>query len=280
MGQRFAGQVVWITGGGSGIGEALALAFANEGADVAVSGRRQDKLDAVADAIRALGRRSVAVTCDVTDDATLTTAVERIVSELGRLDVAVANAGFSVSGRVMRHTVEDWRRQFDTNVIGAAMTIRSAMPELINHGGRAVLIGSVASMFTYPAGGPYCASKAALRAIGQALAIELVGTGVSCTTIHPGFVESEIAQVDNHGQFDGTRPDPRPAKLMWTGERAARVMVKAIYRRKREFVFTAHGVVATWIGRHLPGLAFRLASTGIAAKNAKRLSEIRTPKAP
>jgi len=280
MAKRFAGKVVWITGGGSGIGEALALAFAKEGADVAVSGRRQEKLDKVAEAIRALGQRAIAVTCDVTDDATLQAAVERTVSELGRLDVAVANAGFSVSGRVMRHTVEDWRRQFDTNVIGAAMTIRSAMPELIKHDGRAVLIASVASMFTYPAGGPYCASKAALRAIGQALSLELVGTGVTCTTIHPGFVESEIAQVDNHGHFDGSRPDPRPAKLMWTAERAARVMVKAIHRRKREFVFTAHGVVITWVGRHFPWLAFRLASTGIAAKNAKRLSEVRTPKSP
>ena len=278
MAKRFAGKVVWITGGGSGIGEALALAFAREGADVAVSGRRQGKLDAVAAAIEALGQRSVAVTCDVTDDSTLSAAVVQIVATLGRLDVAVANAGFSVSGQVMGQTFDDWRRQFDTNVFGAAMTIRSAMPELVKHGGRAVLIGSVASMFTYPAGGPYCASKAALRAIGQALAIELVGTGVSCTTIHPGFVESEIAQVDNHGHFDGTREDPRPAKLMWTADRAARVMLKAIYRRKREFVFTAHGVVATWIGRHLPGLAFRIASTGVAAKNAKRLSKVRTPK--
>lgn len=278
MGKRFKGQVAWITGGGSGIGEALALAFADEGADVVVSGRRQDKIDAVARAVEARGRRGLAVTCDVTDEATLAEAVTRIVAEFGRLDVAVANAGFSVSGRVLRHTAEDWRRQFDTNVIGAAMTVRHAMPELMKHDGRVVLIASVASMFTYPAGGPYCASKAALRAIGQALSIELQGTGVSCTTIHPGFVESEIAQVDNHGQFDGARPDPRPAKLMWPAAKAATVMVRAIHRRKREFVFTAHGVVATWIGRHLPGVAFRLASSGTAAKNAKRLSEVRTPK--
>jgi NAD(P)-dependent dehydrogenase (short-subunit alcohol dehydrogenase family) len=278
MATRFEGQVVWITGGGSGIGRALALAMAEEGADVAVSGRRQDKLDAVAAEIQATGRRGLGVVCDVTDEASLAAAIERVVAELGGLDVAVANAGFSVSGRVLRHTADDWRRQFETNVIGAVMTIRHAMPELTKRGGRAVLVASVASMFTYPNGGPYCASKAALRAIGQALSIELKGTGVSCTTIHPGFVESEIAQVDNLGHYDPSRPETRPGKLMWPADRAAKTMMKAIHRRKREYVFTWHGVVATWIARHLPGVAFRMAGSGTAKSNSDRLAEVRTPK--
>lgn len=278
MAGRFEGQVAWITGGGSGIGRALALAFADEGADVVVSGRRQDKIDAVAQAVTERGRRGLAVCCDVTDEASLAAAVEQIVAELGRLDVAVANAGFSVSGRTLDQTPADWHRQFDTNTIGAVMTATHAMPELLKRKGRVVLVGSIASMFAYPSGGPYCASKAALRAIGQVLSIELLGTGVSCTSIHPGFVQSEIAQVDNHGHFDPSRPDPRPGKLMWTAERAAKVMIKAIHRRKREYVFTWHGVFATWVARHLPGLAFRIASSGTAAKNAERLVEVRTPK--
>jgi hypothetical protein len=91
-------------------------------------------------------------------------------------------------------------------------------------------------------------------------------------------VESEIAQVDNLGHFDSSRPDTRPSKLMWTADRAARTMIKAIHRRKREHVFTWHGVFATWVARHLPGLAFRMASSGTAAKNAERLVEARTPK--
>ncbi len=277
MGRRFEGKAVWITGGGSGIGRALALAFAAEGASVAVSGRRQARLDEVTRAIDALGGRGLAVTCDVTDETTLARAVDQVVGEFGQLDVVVANAGFSVSGRVLRHTAEDWRRQFETNVIGAAMTVHHAMPELLKTGGRVALVASVASMFTYPTGGPYCASKAALRAIGKTLSIELTGTGVSCTTIHPGFVESEIAQVDNHGHFDASRPDSRPGKLMWPADRAARVMVKAIHRRKREFVFTWHGVAATWIARHFPGIAHRMASSGTAAQNTERLAQVRTP---
>ena len=219
----------------------------------------------------------MALPCDVTQSETLEVSVRQIVDTFGALDVAVANAGFSVSGPMSTLTEQDWRRQLDTNVIGAAMTIRAAMPELMKTKGRAVLIGSVASMFTYPAGGAYCASKAALRAIGQALAIELASTGVSATTLHPGFVESEIAQVDNEGRFDPGRRDPRPQRLMWTSERAARVMLKAIYKRKRELTFTVHGVVATWIARHFPALAFRIARTSAAQSNAERLSKVRTP---
>ena len=130
-------------------------------------------------------------------------------------------------------------------------------------------------MFSYPSGGAYCASKAALRAIGQVLAIELASTGVSATTLHPGFVVSEIAQVDNAGRFDPSRQDPRPRHLMWTSERAAQVMLKAIHRRRRELTFTAHGVVATWIARHIPALAFWLARSAVARKNAERLAEVR-----
>ena len=274
---RFTGQVVWITGGGSGIGRALAIALAKEGAAVAISGRRQDKLDSVATEIEGLGQRALGVPCDVTEEASIAAAVTTIVGTFGRLDVAIANAGFSVSGRFLGHGAEDWRRQFETNVVGAAMTVRHAMPELARHDGRVVLIASVASMFTYPNGSAYCASKAALRAMGQALSIELAGTGVSCTTIHPGFVESEIAQVDNHGHYDATRTDPRPQKLMWPADKAADTMVRAIHRRKREFVFTGHGIVATWIARHAPWLAFKIACSGISKKNTDRLAEVRTP---
>jgi NAD(P)-dependent dehydrogenase (short-subunit alcohol dehydrogenase family) len=105
MARRFEGKVVWITGGGSGIGKALALAFAKEGAAVAVSGRREDRLQEVVEEIAAQGGSGVAVRCDVTDEASVAEAVQKVVRALGGLDVAVANAGFSVAGRVEKlHT--------------------------------------------------------------------------------------------------------------------------------------------------------------------------------
>ncbi len=254
MAGQFAGLVAWITGGGSGIGRALALELASRGADVAVSGRRQDRLVAVADAVQALGRRGLPVPCDVTDEESVRRAADAVVHQLGRMDVAVANAGFGVAGAIESLTADEWRRQLDVNVVGVAMTAKHALPYLRETRGRLALVGSVAAYVPLAMNGAYVASKAAVRAIGGTLAIELAGSGVSVTTIHPGFVESEIALVDNEGNFSAERTDPRPQQLMWRAEDAARVMADAIARRKREHVFTAHGKLGAFFGQHMPGL--------------------------
>ncbi len=254
MAKRFDGKVAWVTGGGSGIGKALALGLAKEGAAVAVSGRREDRLQEVVEEIAAKGGKALAVRCDVTDEASVAEAVQKVVRQLGGLDVAVANAGFAVAGRIEKLSAADWRRQLDVNVIGVAMTARYALPHLRERKGRLVLIGSVASMLVSPGMGAYSASKYAVRAIGQALAAELHGSGVSCTTIHPGYIESEIAQVDNQGRFDADKEDRRPKNLMWPADRAARVMVDAIAKRKREYTFTGHGKLGAFAGQHMPGL--------------------------
>ncbi len=260
MGKRFEGKVVWITGGGSGIGLAVAIECAKQGATVAVSGRRKDRLEEAVVAIEAAGGNGLAVPCDVTDEDQIKAAVKQVVDKFGQLDVAIANAGFSVAGKIVDLSASDWRRQFDVNVVGAAVTCRHALPELAKTGGRLALVCSVSGMMPSPGFAAYTASKYAVRAIGQCLSMEIHGTGVSCTLLHPGFVESEIAQVDNQGHFDSNRKDKRPQKLMWKAEPAARVMVRAIHRRKREYVFTGHGKFGAWLGRHVPGvvhLAFR-----------------------
>jgi len=254
MARRFEKQVVWITGGGSGIGRALAVAFADEGAAVAVSGRREERLEEVVQELEARGAKALAVRCDVTDEASVAEAVQKIVRTWGGLDVAVANAGFAVAGRIEKLSAADWRRQLDVNVIGAAMTARYAIPHLRERKGRLALVGSVAAMMPTPGVGAYSASKYAVRAIGQAVSVELHGSGVTCTTIHPGYIESEIAQVDNHGRFDPSRKDGRPKNLMWPADRAARVMVDAIAKRKLEYTFTGHGKLGAFAGRHMPAL--------------------------
>lgn len=256
MAQRFNGSVVWITGGGTGIGLAMAEAFGAEGASVAISGRRQDRLDAAVAKLEAAGVTAMAAACDVTDEASVIDAVASVVERFGKLDVCVANAGFSVAGKLRKLKIEDWRRQFDVNVVGLAATAKHALPHLEKTKGRLVLIGSVASFVPAPGLGAYNASKAAVRSIGTTLSAELHGSGVTCTTIHPGFVESEIAKVDNRGRFDEGREDRRPMKLMWPADKAAKVCLDAIHARKREFVFTGHGKVGAFMGRHFPGLTY------------------------
>jgi short-subunit dehydrogenase len=93
-----------------------------------------------------------------------------------------------------------------------------------------------------------------VRAIGQTLAMELANEDVSCTLVQPGFVSSEIGQVDNEGNFHDEWEDKRPQQLMWSAEKAAKTIVKAIEKRKREFTFTGHGKVAAFFGKHAPGV--------------------------
>ncbi len=256
----FSESVAWITGASAGIGRALAIELGKVGARVAVSARRTERLTEVAGAVDAAGGRALVIPCDVTDERAVEGAVAEIADRVGRLDLAVANAGFSVGGRFSSLTADDWRRQLDTNVVGAAVTIRHALPELEKTGGRALLVGSVAGMIPAPKAAPYAASKAAVRAMGQALSAELAGRGVSVTTVHPGFVESEIAHVDNRGRFDPDRVDRRP--LRWPADRAARSILRAAARRKREHVFTAHGRLAGYLGRHAPALTHLAVTRG------------------
>lgn len=267
----FDGRTVWITGGGSGIGKALALELAGRGAAVAVSGRRADKIEAVAEEIRSKGGQSIALACDVTDEATVHDTAERVAEELGGIDVVIANAGFGVAGRFEKLSLDEWRRQMDVNVIGLVSTVKEALPHIKERRGSVVLLGSVAAFLPVTGNIAYNASKAAVASIGSTLSAELHGTGVTVTTIHPGFVESEIAQVDNEGRHDASRKDPRPEKLMWTAEKAAKVCATAIAKRKREFVFTGHGKVAAFLGRHTPSIAQRMFTSQSAKKQtAKR----------
>ncbi|MFM2248761.1 MAG: hypothetical protein RL071_4836 [Pseudomonadota bacterium] len=253
-GGRFDGQVALVTGAGSGIGEACALELARRGADLALLGRRADRLEAVAAAVRATGRRALSLPCDVTDHAALGAAVQAAVDGLGGLDLALANAGAGVNGRLEVTPVEQWRRQFELNVLGVVSTAQHCLPHLRARQGRLGLVGSVMGFLSLAGSGPYASSKAAVRSIGATLRLELAGSGVSCTTIHPGFVESEIAKVDNDGQLHPDRVDRRPSKVMWTADRAARVMVDALYDRKGDFVFTGHGKAAAFVAQHAPDL--------------------------
>lgn len=248
---------MWITGGGTGIGKALALKFVEEGAKVALSGRREARLSEVVDSIGA--DRALSVPLDVTIEEDVFEAADKVASHFGSLDVAIANAGFGVNGKMSKVSATEWRRQLDVNVVGAASTYRAALPwlkkaDVPGGHGRMVLVGSVMAMLSVPGSGAYAASKYAVRAMGETIRMELRGSGVSCTTLHPGFVESEIGQVDNSGVFHEDKSDPRPQRFMWTAEDAARVCVGAIYRRRGEFVFTNHGKFASFMGKHFPGM--------------------------
>jgi NAD(P)-dependent dehydrogenase (short-subunit alcohol dehydrogenase family) len=252
--KRLDGGVAWITGGGSGLGAACAAELARRGARIALSGRRVAHLEAVAAPLRAAGAEVRVVPCDVTDEASVRAAVADIVAAWGGIDLLLANAGFAVNGPVATLSVADWRRQYDTNLFGLVACVTHALPSLRARRGRIGLVGSVAAYLPIPGSAAYASSKAAVHLLGHTLRAELAPDGVSVTVLHPGFVESEIGQVDNRGVHHASRPDRRPARLMWPAPRAARVMVDAVLARRAERIFTGHGRIGAFIGRHLPWL--------------------------
>ncbi|MBI4635117.1 MAG: SDR family oxidoreductase [Candidatus Rokubacteria bacterium] len=250
----FDGQVILITGASAGIGAALAREFAREGAAVALAARRVDRLEALASEIRRQGRRAIAIGCDVTRDGDLERAVETTRGALGKIDVLVANAGFGVVGNLETLALDDYRRQLETNVFGVLRTIYAGLEDLKKTRGRLVIIGSVSGHLGLPGSSPYAMSKFAVRALAQSLGFELSPAGVSVTLISPGFVESELRQVDNRGVLHPEREDGAPPWFVMSTARAARQIVAAAAARRRETVITTHGKFAVLLQRLAPWL--------------------------
>jgi short-subunit dehydrogenase len=264
----FRDKSVLITGASSGIGEELALQLAQAGARLTLAARRKDRLGSVAQTIAGLGgSRPLVSECDVTRDGDLERAVAEAVQAFGKLDVVFANAGFGVVAPLKKLTLEDYRRQFETNVFGVLRTIYAALPELEKSRGNLAIIGSVAGWVSSPGSSPYSMSKFALRALATAITSELRSTGIKVTLISPGFVASDIRRTDNLGQLHAHAKDPIPPRMMVSTPKAVREILRAVARGKRERIVTGHGKMLVAIERFAPWMLRALTA---------RMSAIRT----
>jgi len=261
----FRDKSVLITGASSGIGEELARQLAQAGAKLTLTARRSELLEALAQKIAEGGAtRPVVVQCDVTRDGDLERAVSESLRQWGKLDVVIANAGFGVVGPFKSLSLEDYRRQFETNVFGVLRTIRAALPEIEKARGNIVIIGSVAGWVASPGGSPYAMSKFALRGLANAITPELAATGVKVTLISPGFVASDIRRVDNTGKVHSGAKDPIPGWLVMRTDVAVRKILRAVARGQREAIITGHGKIFVALQRFTPWI-LRVGATRMAA---------------
>ena len=219
-----------------------------------LAARRTDRLEKLATELTARGAKLLTARCDVTVDGDSERVATAAHERFGRLDIVVANAGFGVVGPFMLLDVADYRRQFETNVFGVLRTLKATLPEVRCVRGRIAIIGSVSGHLATPGSSPYAMSKFAVRALAEALGHELAPSGVSVTLVSPGYVHSEIRRVDNEGVLRDDTRDPVPKFLVMSTERAARQIVRAIARRRREVVITGHGKAAVFFHRHAPWL--------------------------
>ena len=270
---RFRDKVVLITGASSGIGEELAVQLARAGARLALAARRGDRLAQVRERIAAVGgAEPLIVVCDVTLDGDPPRAVAETLAHWNRLDIVIANAGFGVVGPFAKLSLEDYRRQFETNVFGVLRTLQAALPAVLASQGQLVIIGSVAGWTASPGASPYAMSKFAVRALANSITPELALLGVRVTLLSPGFVESDIRRVDNQGRLHAEAAEPIPRWLVVGRDRAVAQMLRAIARGQREMVITGHGKLFVVLERFFPWV-LRAAARRMAATRGSYRTE-------
>ncbi len=244
-------RVALVTGASSGIGEHTALALANDGFEVYAVARRVDRMAALAD-------RGVHVfAMDVTDDASMTAGVDRIIEERGRIDVLVNNAGYGSYGAVEDVPLDEARRQFEVNVFGLARLVQLVTPYMREQrSGRIVNVSSIGGKFYEPLGAWYHATKFAVEGLSDSLRIELRPHGIDVVIIEPGPIRTEWNALSRQNlvasSADGAYADQatRVARAMARGERKLLSSGPEVVARKILKAVTAAGPRARYpVGR-------------------------------
>ncbi len=237
---------ILITGASSGIGAALARRLAREGNVIGLMARRADRLEAIAGDIKAAGGRAVVLAGDVTDRASVFANVERFIGETGPIDVFIANAGISHPTPAHRFDAAVFEEIIRTNLVGAANGLAAVLPGMLERNrGHLVGIGSLAGYRGLPGHAAYCASKAGLWSLFESLRLDLRGTGIAVTIIHPGFVRTPLTEKNRF-----------PMPFLMDVDAAVERIVRAIRRRRRVAAFPWPLATLVRLSRLVPSVLY------------------------
>lgn len=194
-------KIALITGATSGIGQATALKAAEAGFDIIITGRRQDRLEQLAEEIRQKGSEVLSLCFDVRDAEAVKKAIEQLDDKWKKIAVLVNNAGLAVGVSPLQEGIlDDWERMIDTNIKGLLYVTRAVAPLMIqNNSGHIVNIASIAGKEVYPGGNVYCATKHAVDALSRAMRTDMLKHNIKVTNIAPGMVETEFSLVRYKG---------------------------------------------------------------------------------
>ncbi len=258
----FKNKTVWITGASSGIGEALALQFASEGARIVLSARREDELERVREACIGQGLSAsnvLVLPLDVTDHDSMPAAVDRISATFGRIDMLINNAGISQHSLCVDTDMSVYRKIFEVDVLGQIALTKAVLPLMLAQGsGHIAITSSVAGKIGVPLRTGYCAAKHAVMGFYDALRAETAKSGVRVTTITPGYINTNVAinALNGDGSTFG-RTDKNIANGMDV-TRCAQAIIEG-FRKGTPEIAVGEGaeMKALWLKRFFPGLIFK-----------------------
>ncbi len=259
-----------ITGASSGIGAALALAFASRGENVVLAARRIERIEQVAAECERAGGRALSVPTDVTDPDECRALIEKAIARFDAVDVLVNNAGISMSARFEEVTdLGLFERIMRVNYLGSVYVTHAALPHLKRSRGLIVAISSLTGKTGVPTRSGYAASKHAMQGFFDSLRIELLGTGVDVLVVSPGFVRTGIRDrvLGADGRPLGASPGDEKGGATMSLEECTRILVRAIDRRQREVVMTARARVGMWLKLVAPRAVDRFARNAIRERN-------------
>lgn len=205
-----AGRKALVTGGGRGIGAEIARRLAKAGADVAVSARTREEIEAVADQLRGDGHEAAAIAADVADPGQLRALVAAATQRFGQIDILVNNAGVADAAPLPKIGLEDWNRMLAVNATGVFLLTQALLPPMAERGwGRVINVASVAGRQGAPYIAAYCASKHAVVGFTRAIAVEYAARGVTVNAVCPGYVDSPMTEetIRKISQRTGRSPD-------------------------------------------------------------------------
>ena len=238
---KLDGRAAIVTGASSGIGLAIAKSLAAEGANVVLSGRKREPMDEAAKAISSDGAKAIVRQSDVRDEKLMAALVDSAVSEFGKLDIMVNNAGVNPFDNVLEGDVQKWRDALETNVIGLALGCREAYRVMKGKGGHIVNVTSVAARYAEADNPMYAASKHAAGVLTESLRLALQGKNIRMTAIMPGAVATNLVrtmpeeQLFAIGRMFGI--DPETAGIQ-AGEHLPPEMIDRVLGVARQFVMS------------------------------------------
>lgn len=255
---KFSGQVVWITGASSGIGEALAYAFAKEGARLVLSSRRAEELERVRRACER-SHEHIVVPLDLARSDTFPVAVGEVLARRGHIDVLVNNGGVSQRALAKDASPEVERALMEVNYFGPVALTKAVLPSMLaRHAGRVVVVSSVMGYVGTPGRSTYAAGKHALHGYFDSLRAEVWRAGVTVTIACPGYVKTAVSdnalgpRGEKHGQMDRTHVRGMSA------EKCARAIVRGVARGRKE-IYVGREAVGIYVKRFAPWLFSRIA---------------------